>query len=107
MRTLPATEFSEFSSARRLRLHKALLNKGVFVNLPFSRLDVVSLLPAVSCGRVVKSITGGRLLTPTFHDTDNDGVGDFRGVTEKIDLLRKIGVTTIYPSPVIEIEKVC
>ncbi|KAK6020673.1 hypothetical protein OSTOST_13670, partial [Ostertagia ostertagi] len=46
-----------------------------------------------------------QLLTPTFYDTDNDGVGDFRGVSEKIDLLRKIGVTTIYPSPVIEIEK--
>ncbi|VDP10286.1 unnamed protein product [Heligmosomoides polygyrus] len=45
------------------------------------------------------------MLTPTFYDTDNDGVGDFRGVTEKIDLLRKIGITTIYPSPVIEIEK--
>ncbi|ETN80523.1 alpha amylase, catalytic domain protein [Necator americanus] len=46
-----------------------------------------------------------QLLTPTFHDTDNDGVGDFKGVTEKIDLLKKIGVTTIYPSPVIEIQK--
>ncbi|KJH49023.1 alpha amylase, catalytic domain protein [Dictyocaulus viviparus] len=46
-----------------------------------------------------------QILTPTFYDTDNDGVGDFRGITEKIDLLRKIGVTTIYPSPVIEIEK--
>ncbi|KAL6739408.1 hypothetical protein Aduo_012871 [Ancylostoma duodenale] len=46
-----------------------------------------------------------QLLTPTFHDTDNDGVGDFKGVTEKIDLLKKIGVTTVYPSPVIEIQK--
>nr|CDJ98092.1 Glycosyl hydrolase domain containing protein [Haemonchus contortus] len=46
-----------------------------------------------------------QLLTPTFFDTDNDGVGDFRGVSAKIDLLRKIGITTIYPSPVIEIEK--
>lgn len=46
-----------------------------------------------------------QLLTPTFYDTDNDGVGDFQGITEKLDLLRKIGVTTVYPSPIIEIEK--
>lgn len=46
-----------------------------------------------------------QLLTPTFYDTDNDGVGDFHGITEKLDLLKKIGVTTIYPSPIIELEK--
>ncbi|CAD6191924.1 unnamed protein product [Caenorhabditis auriculariae] len=46
-----------------------------------------------------------QVLTPTFHDTDNDGVGDFKGITEKIDMLRKIGVTTVYPTPVIEIQK--
>ncbi|VDM79640.1 unnamed protein product, partial [Strongylus vulgaris] len=46
-----------------------------------------------------------QLLTPTFHDNDNDGVGDFKGVTEKLDLLKKIGVTTVYPTPVIEIQK--
>lgn len=46
-----------------------------------------------------------QLLTPTFYDTDGDGVGDFNGIIEKLDLLRKIGVTTVYPSPVIEIEK--
>ncbi|KAJ1349596.1 hypothetical protein KIN20_005188 [Parelaphostrongylus tenuis] len=30
-----------------------------------------------------------QLLTPTFYDSDNDGVGDFHGITEKLDLLRK------------------
>lgn len=45
-----------------------------------------------------------QLLTATFRDSDNDGVGDFAGITEKIDQLRKIGVTTVYPTPVIKIQ---
>lgn len=39
-----------------------------------------------------------------FHDTVGDGVGDFRGLTEKLDYLQDLGVTAIwllpfYPSP--------
>ncbi|CAB3405806.1 unnamed protein product [Caenorhabditis bovis] len=46
-----------------------------------------------------------QMLTATFRDSDEDGVGDFAGITEKIDFLRKIGVTTIYPTPVIQVQK--
>ena len=40
----------------------------------------------------------------TFYDSDGDGIGDFRGVIEKLDYLRELGITTIwllpfYPSP--------
>jgi maltose alpha-D-glucosyltransferase/alpha-amylase len=40
----------------------------------------------------------------TFHDSDGDGIGDFRGLIEKIDFLQELGVTAIwllpfYPSP--------
>src|SRR5450432_1526157 len=40
----------------------------------------------------------------TFHDSDGDGIGDFRGLIEKIDYLQELGVTAIwllpfYPSP--------
>src|SRR5207253_3338683 len=40
----------------------------------------------------------------TFYDSDGDGVGDFRGLIERLDYLRELGVTTVwllpfYPSP--------
>ena len=39
-----------------------------------------------------------------FFDSNNDGVGDFRGLTEKLDYLESLGVTALwllpfYPSP--------
>ena len=40
----------------------------------------------------------------TFCDSDGDGIGDFRGLIEKLDYLQELGVTAIwllpfYPSP--------
>ncbi len=39
-----------------------------------------------------------------FYDSDGDGIGDFRGLTERLDYLQDLGVTVIwvlpfYPSP--------
>ncbi len=39
-----------------------------------------------------------------FYDSDGDGVGDFRGLTEKLDYLQDLGITAIwllpfFPSP--------
>ena len=39
-----------------------------------------------------------------FHDSNNDGIGDFQGLTQKLDYLHDLGVTAIwllpfYPSP--------
>ncbi|HEY3661819.1 MAG TPA: maltose alpha-D-glucosyltransferase [Chthoniobacterales bacterium] len=40
----------------------------------------------------------------TFHDSGSDGIGDFRGLIEKLDYLQELGATAIwllpfYPSP--------
>ena len=40
----------------------------------------------------------------TFFDSNNDGIGDFKGLTQKLDYLKDLGVTAIwilpfYPSP--------
>jgi maltose alpha-D-glucosyltransferase / alpha-amylase len=40
----------------------------------------------------------------TFRDSDGDGIGDFRGLIEKLDYLQELGVTALwllpfYPSP--------
>ncbi|MEA2626433.1 MAG: maltose alpha-D-glucosyltransferase / alpha-amylase, partial [Candidatus Binatota bacterium] len=35
----------------------------------------------------------------TFHDSDGDGVGDFQGLTEKLDYLQDLGVTAIWLLP--------
>jgi len=40
----------------------------------------------------------------TFSDSDDDGIGDFRGLIDKLDYLEDLGITTIwllpfYPSP--------
>jgi maltose alpha-D-glucosyltransferase/alpha-amylase len=45
-----------------------------------------------------------QLHVKTFSDSDGDGIGDFKGLTEKLDYLQNLGVTAVwllpfYPSP--------
>ncbi len=45
-----------------------------------------------------------QLHVKAFFDSNDDGIGDFRGLTEKLDYIRDLGVNTIwllpfYPSP--------
>jgi len=51
-----------------------------------------------------KSAVVYQLHVRAFYDSDGDGIGDFRGLTRKLDYLRQLGVTAIwllpfYPSP--------
>ncbi len=36
----------------------------------------------------------------SFYDTDGDGIGDFNGVTQKLDYLQELGVTAIWLMPI-------
>ena len=45
-----------------------------------------------------------QLHVKTYYDSDEDGVGDFKGLTQKLDYLQNLGVTAVwllpfYPSP--------
>src|SRR5688572_6864550 len=59
---------------------------------------------AVEDGLWFKDAVVYQLHVKAFADSNNDGVGDFAGLTEKLDYLRDLGVTCLwllpfYPSP--------
>ena len=31
----------------------------------------------------------------SFHDSNNDGIGDFKGLVEKLDYLENLGITAV------------
>ena len=48
-----------------------------------------------------------QLHVKAFFDSNQDGIGDFRGLTEKLDYIRELGVNTVwllpfYPSPMLD-----
>ena len=36
----------------------------------------------------------------SFQDSNNDGVGDLRGITERLDYIKKLGVDVLWLSPI-------
>ncbi len=42
-----------------------------------------------------------QLFTPAFRDSNGDGNGDINGIIEKLENLRKIGIQTVWPTPLI------
>ncbi|KAL1460831.1 hypothetical protein WDU94_012774 [Cyamophila willieti] len=40
-----------------------------------------------------------QILVPSFKDSNNDGIGDLRGIIEKIDYLKELGVETLWLTP--------
>ena len=41
-----------------------------------------------------------QLYPRSFYDTNSDGIGDLRGVIEKLDYLKKLGIGAIWLNPV-------
>ncbi|KAI6181875.1 Neutral and basic amino acid transport protein rBAT [Aphelenchoides besseyi] len=46
-----------------------------------------------------------QIFTPTFRDSDNDGVGDFNGIKEKLNDLRRVGVSSVWVTPILTTNK--
>ncbi|MEY8352802.1 alpha-glucosidase [Lachnospiraceae bacterium 54-53] len=44
--------------------------------------------------------TAYQIYPKSFKDTNNDGIGDLKGVTEKLDYLKELGIDIIWLSPV-------
>ena len=41
-----------------------------------------------------------QIFVRSYYDTDGDGIGDFNGVTEKLDYIRDMGYTGIWLMPI-------
>ena len=41
-----------------------------------------------------------QLYPRSFQDTDGDGIGDLKGITQRVDYLKKLGITAIWLNPI-------
>ena len=46
-----------------------------------------------------KEAVGYQIYLKSFFDTNGDGVGDIKGVTEKLDYIKNLGANFIWVSP--------
>ncbi|KAI5748460.1 hypothetical protein M8J77_025806 [Diaphorina citri] len=60
-----------------------------------------SVLSSVRCNQKEwwKNTVIYQILVPSFKDSNNDGIGDLRGIIEKIDYLKELGVETLWLTP--------
>ena len=88
----------------------ALRAEGSFPPIGVGRLDAKENARAVPAADAAadelwyKDAIIYQLHVKAFHDSNNDGIGDFAGLTDKLDYLQDLGVTTLwllpfYPSP--------
>lgn len=60
--------------------------------------------PFVSHGKITekwwKEAVFYQIYPRSFHDTNKDGIGDLRGIIEKLDYLQELGVTALWISPI-------
>jgi len=85
------------------KLTKKKLGEGFFevlLKLVNSEEDV----PFVSDGEITKKwwkeAVFYQIYPRSFHDTNGDGIGDLRGIIEKLDYLKDLGVDAIWLSPI-------
>lgn len=42
-----------------------------------------------------------QIWTPSFQDSDGNGMGDFAGIVNRLEDLRRLGVQAIWPDPLL------
>ena len=47
-----------------------------------------------------KKEVGYQIYPRSFYDSNNDGIGDLNGITEKLDYLKDLGITLIWVCPI-------
>ena len=47
-----------------------------------------------------KKEVGYQIYPRSFYDSNNDGIGDLNGITEKLDYLKNLGITLIWVCPI-------
>lgn len=59
-----------------------------------------SLIPPVSSTNWWKEAVFYEIFVRSFYDTDGNGIGDFNGITQKLDYLSNLGITAIWLMPI-------
>lgn len=84
-------------------LTKKSLGKGFFealLQLVNSEPDV----PVISRGKITrkwwKEAVFYQIYPRSFYDTNGDGIGDLRGIIEKLDYLKELGIDALWLSPI-------
>ena len=74
------------------------LSASVTVNQASS--EKIAIVPAPKLSGEDCASTTYQLLVYTFADSDGDGIGDFKGIQNKLDYLKGMGITGLWLSPV-------
>ena len=84
-------------------LTQKMLGPG-FYDAFITLLNTDSSLPASGDGSITetwwKEAVFYQIYPRSFRDGNNDGIGDLRGIIEKLDYLRELGITALWLSPI-------
>ena len=86
--------------AGKLRIQCGSLTREVFVSQMAGQKSPEAIIPLPAAFDGTKrASTTYQILIYTFADSGEDGVGDFKGIREKLDYLDGLGVTALWLSP--------
>ena len=98
--TVNATVNNSDARAGKVVVKSGTLSKEVFVSQSAGTPQETEIVPSPAAFDGTKrASTTYQLLIYSFADSDGDGVGDFKGIQNKLDYLDGLGVTALWLSP--------